>query len=95
MPSLKHTHTYVRRTGRQSLPYESTFKCADPKCTHFDLAINVKDKESLCSKCGQKKIIMTFEQLRLARPRCDECAASRRSKKRVEISKILEGELNI
>lgn len=82
MPSKKHIHTYIRRTGNEKYPYQATFKCADAHCSHFDMAINVKGKASRCSVCGKNEIRMTYEQMRLARPRCDECSNSKDAKSR-------------
>jgi len=91
MASLNHIHTYIRRTGSDKLSWrESTFKCADVHCTQIALAIDLEGKASICAKCGLNEIVLDYEQLKLARPRCTECSMSRKDKERIEAKKKLE-----
>ena len=63
MASLKHVHIYIRKTGTANQPYESVYMCQDPHCTQVELAINLKGKASVCSKCGLEEIILDYHQL--------------------------------
>jgi hypothetical protein len=90
MPSLNHIHTYIRKSGNERKPYESIFKCADPYCTHIADAKSIKDKASICSKCKTAEIVMNVTQLKLARPRCEECSNKPENKQKQQLKKTLE-----
>jgi hypothetical protein len=74
MPSLKHTHSYVRRGSKGLAKKEKLWKCADPNCTHFTTREDVLGKLSLCPNCMTKEFVLTHEDLRRAKPKCKDCA---------------------
>lgn len=80
----QHTHTYVRMS-------KDTFKCDDPKCTHFAHRALVLGKESICAVCHDQVIILDKNSLRRARPRCIQCSNTDEAKKIRERASILKG----
>lgn len=90
MPVLKHIHTLVRLQGTPNKPNEAIFICNDPYCTYKELAVSLKGKASLCSKCGLVEIVMDYGQLRLAYPRCEACADSLENKKKKKLEQTLK-----
>ncbi len=101
MPTLNHTHTYIKYKKN---PYKNRnlYKCNDPDCTHFaDMGLII-GKRSLCPLCS-KDFILTTANLKLSRPRCVECsntAAGREKRRLKELVGILlpneltEGEID-
>ena len=69
MPSLTHTHTYARLDKERGL-----YKCAHPQCTHFIDRKLLVGKESVCNSCGTEKFILTWKDLRMAAPKCQNCS---------------------
>jgi len=77
MPSLTvnpdgkpHTHEFVR------IPKTNTFRCAHPHCFTVYHKKYLKGKESLCGICHEAKIILGYEELRRAIPRCNQCSGT-------------------
>jgi hypothetical protein len=62
MPSLKHTHQYIKFHSRPEL-----MRCAHPDCTHFIAKELLEGKTSLCNECG-KSFTLTFYDLKRAKP---------------------------
>lgn len=73
MKVLNHTHTFVRAKKFFS---EMHYKCNDPDCAYLSSITKLLGKRSICSICHTNEIILTHKQLRLARPRCQECSKS-------------------
>lgn len=73
MPSLQHIHTYIRRNKTQMM-------CADPYCTHIIETDRVVNKVSLCSKCKEREIILTKENLKRKFPTCLYCSGTKVAK---------------
>jgi hypothetical protein len=73
MPVLEHIHTYVfmKKTARGRIYY----KCDDPLCSHFIERDRIIGKMSLCSKCRNKEILLTYkDQFNVRKnPLCIEC----------------------
>ena len=77
MPSLNHTHTYVRwKTTKLGVTY---YRCNHPNCTHFIDRELIIGKTSLCSSCGEQ-FILSREDLRRAKPRCMSCANTKEAR---------------
>ena len=89
MPSLDHTHSYVRKGTKGIAKKEKWWKCNDPKCTHFDRRENIIGKMSLCSHCGLKEFVLTREDLERAKPRCMDCRNTKDSRSLKEKQEIL------
>ncbi len=91
MPALKfnsdgsrHIHTYVRKgKGRSARQY----MCANPHCIHYVNRELLRGKESVCSVCHKTVILLTPDQLQLAKPRCIMCADTAKAR---EIREKLE-----
>lgn len=66
MPSLKHTHQYVKFKGRPKW-----YKCAHPDCSHTAHYDAITGKRSQCA-CGET-FILDAQNLRLAKPHCEVC----------------------
>jgi hypothetical protein len=75
MPSIKHTHTYVKYKNRPGY-----FRCNDMKCTHFIDQERILGKLSKCNFCGNE-FILTEEDLRRVRPRCLNCSNTKIAKR--------------
>jgi hypothetical protein len=73
MPSLKHTHSYVRYKSRPGY-----YRCANAHCSHFAEKEVLVGKACTCT-CG-KEFILDREDLRRARPKCLECSNTAKSK---------------
>jgi len=101
MPSLRknndgspHLHTYVRADTRYDKKDPSRYKCADPFCTHSEDRKNLKFKAALCAPCFIDKgirttIILDHENLCLSRPRCQNCANTRKAKEKREVAQSI------
>ena len=100
MPSLTsnsdgspHIHTYVRAYKTYATPDPERYRCAHPQCTHTALRKDLKGKLSLCSKCLANTLILNYENLRLARPRCWQCSGSKKNREKIKLQNLLEIEL--
>lgn len=69
MPSLAHTHIYIRDKRAKD-----TYKCADPDCTHRMHRDLLWGKRSTCAICREKQIVLNYEELKRAEPRCEDCS---------------------
>lgn len=78
MPSLKHIHTFKRvkatRDGKHFL-----YMCIDPHCTYRVDKLYLVGKAALCNSCHQE-FILTGEDLRRAKPICQECSNTAKSR---------------
>ena len=74
MPTLKHTHTYVRQRTRKGY-----YMCADPDCTESTKRGDLHGKRSKCTACGAE-MILDNNKLRLSKPTCDLCGGSEKAK---------------
>jgi transposase-like protein len=70
MPSLQHTHSYVRYRKGKKIYY----KCDHPQCTHFAERDLIAGKESLCPECHKTVFVLTYEDLKRAKPKCKNCS---------------------
>jgi len=86
MPSLKHTHSYVRYGKKRSSPY----KCNDPKCTHYAPKALILGKETLCPECRQTVFILTVEDLKRVVPKCKNCSNTQDARLYRQAKSILE-----
>jgi hypothetical protein len=88
MPSLAHTHTYVKLN-------EVQWKCSDPYCTHFIDKDKLTGKISLCSVCKTREIVLTPQIMQRAEPRCLECSGTKEAKEfrdqKETLEKLLRG----
>lgn len=85
MPSIDHVHTYIRYKKRPGY-----YRCAAPNCTHLQEKEFLLGKNSLCSACGSC-FVLTYEDLRKAKPRCLNCANTKEARRYREIQKLTEG----
>ena len=77
MPSLDHTHTYIRwKTTKLGVTY---YRCNHANCTHFIDKDLIVGKTTLCSNCGDQ-FILSHEDLRRAKPRCLSCSNTKEAK---------------
>lgn len=77
MPSLDHTHTYVRwKTTKLGVTY---FRCNHANCTHFIDKELIVGKTTLCSNCGGQ-FILSRDDLRRAKPKCLDCSNTKEAK---------------
>lgn len=90
MPALKlnpdgtsHIHEYVRMSPNQ-------YKCAHPSCSHYTRREILIGKESLCSVCHTERILLDWESLRRAGPRCLNCANTNEAKRKRQTKQQLE-----
>ena len=73
MPSLNHTHKYVRYSKRCGKTLKDrVFRCDDSGCTHYAPAELVIGKFSRCTVC-ECRFVLDAEAARRARPRCPSC----------------------
>ncbi len=66
MPALNHVHNYIKFKGRPKY-----YKCAHPDCSHSEHYNAIIGKRSMCA-CGEE-FILTWQNMRLAKPHCDAC----------------------
>lgn len=85
MPTIKHTHTYIRSRRDKTI-----YQCADPHCTHKAHKDDVYGKASVCAICGDREIVMGYEELKRAKPRCDNCSNRKEIVERRERAKAIE-----
>lgn len=78
MKTINHIHTLVRMGVDHR-------KCADPHCAFFCENEFARGKASMCGLCGLQEIVMNSVQMKLAKPRCDECSDRKDSKRRKKI----------
>lgn len=74
MPVLNHIHSYIKFKKRPGF-----FRCNSPDCTHFIERDAILNKLSLCTSCGNQ-MILTREDLRRAKPKCLDCANTKKAK---------------
>ena len=91
MPSLTvnpdgkpHTHEFVR------IPKTNSFRCAHPNCFSVYNKKYLKGKESLCGVCHINRIILGYEELRRAIPRCKQCSETVEALRLKQISATLK-----
>ena len=84
MPSIVHTHTYVRYKSRPGY-----FRCDSPDCTHFIDKESVLGKISLCTTCGEQ-FLLSREDLKRARPKCLNCSNTKKAKQHKKVQKLTE-----
>lgn len=78
MPALKHIHTYIFLETRNGVEY---YKCDDAYCTHFTTKQKILNKASICSKCREKEVIISYKQLHERKnPLCLNCQNTKTAK---------------
>lgn len=85
----KHTHRYERAIiGRKGY---TVFKCNLPGCPHYISAKLVKNRISLCNRCGNEFIIDNRAKL-LAKPHCVDCIEAKVKQEEIfhDLSKFIE-----
>lgn len=87
----KHVHRYERVNIGVNKEY-IVYRCNLPKCSHYLTPELVKDKLTLCNRCGSEMIMDAFA-LSLAKPHCHDC--TERKNKNVDKIKDLIGELGL
>lgn len=78
MPSLNHTHTYERMRNK------SYYRCVDPHCSHTQKRELLEKKACICYKCNNE-FILTWEDLRRARPICLNCSNTEEARRLREV----------
>lgn len=84
MPSLKHTHTYVKYKKRPGY-----WRCADPKCSHYTDHESCVGKASLCNVCGNE-FVLTYADLQNVKPRCLNCSETKEAREFRKVKAIAE-----
>jgi len=74
MPSLNHTHTYVKYKSRPGY-----YRCDDPDCSHFAEKELVIGKNTHCTHCGAI-FILDRESAKRVLPRCLECSDTKEAR---------------
>lgn len=97
MPSLKHTHTYIRWKKRGNPPI-MWWRCADVECTHIIEQSQIQGKESLCNNCGGV-LLLDWKMFQRARPLCLMCQDSKEGRefreRKAKSETLMEGLLKI
>lgn len=93
MAALDHVHMYVRFKDDKN-PVKRYFKCSHPDCTTVQNAAFLCGKRSLCNVCGSE-MILTYEQLRNKKPRCENCSQSKTAIQKREMKSQLTDELTL
>ena len=71
---MDHIHIY-ERVGSAKQP-NPRYRCIHPDCTHYQIKDMIRGKRAMC-ECGTT-FILTWDQLRLRRPRCAKCCTGKR-----------------
>jgi len=73
--SQNHIHRYEKVYLGKKRDYE-VFRCNLPNCTHYLRKELVKDKISLCNRCGEP-MVMDTRAMQLMKPHCVPCIERR------------------
>lgn len=85
MPSNKdHIHTYERPRWNRSI-----YRCIDPSCSHYIQKRLLVGKYGKCPECGSQ-FILDREKLLRARPKCDFCSNTKKSRALKQVGEIKE-----
>lgn len=87
MKSLNHVHILNR------LDVDNR-RCGDPYCDFTCSNTYAKGRASRCGVCGINEVIMNARQMKLAKPRCDQCSNTANAIKLRELKNRLENALN-
>ena len=88
MTTTTHVHSYVRyKNNRYKDP--TLFKCDDPHCEHYTDKEMILGKASLCPICRQTEFILTRQNLRCSRPRCDNCSQTNAAREKRRIADMV------
>ena len=79
MPSLKHIHSYIKFRVQKS-DGQQLWKCADPRCTHFDTQTKITGKLTLCPGCHDVTFVLDGDMMRRTRPLCINCRDTKEAK---------------
>ena len=75
MASKNHYHIYERvGSVKQQNP---RYRCIDPDCTHFQTKDLIMGNRAMC-ECGTT-FLLTWDVIRLKRPRCAKCSTGKRN----------------
>lgn len=85
MPSLNHTHTYIRDKRAKN-----RYKCADPDCTHLMQRSELWGKRSICAICKVNELVLNYEELKRSEPRCEECSNRKEHREVREVKQKLK-----
>lgn len=67
---FSHIHKYMKVEWGKNKTV--VFRCMIPGCTHYVHEEMVRNRRSLCWKCGNP-FVMTLEKLLRKKPKCDDC----------------------
>lgn len=74
---------------------EWQYKCDDPDCYKVKAKSFLIGKRTMCAVCRQRDFVLTKLDLKLARPRCEDCSTTKEALERKRIksiaAKILDG----
>lgn len=73
-----HIHEFARRKDAQGKP-SKYYQCRDPHCFAEYHKQKLKGKKSICAVCHKKELILDYEQLRRAEPRCLDCSQTKQA----------------
>lgn len=102
MATLNHTHSWKffkkklavianKTTALKEKPVE-IYMCTDPHCTYKVEKAFLVGKASLC-ECG-REFVLTYTDLRRARPKCIDCSNTTQAKSYKQAKKIMENLLS-
>ena len=83
MRALNHIHTLNRKN-------KTTRQCADPHCYYTVPNEEIRGRASMCGICGIKEVIMTSIQMKLSKPRCEDCSNRKEFVVKRQIKRTLE-----
>lgn len=74
MPKEVHIHTYERPRWNKNI-----YRCVAPDCSHYIQKKLLLGKYALCPECSSQ-FILTREKLLRAKPKCDFCSNTKKSR---------------
>ena len=80
----QHIHTYERPRWNRNI-----YRCIAPDCSHYIQKKLLLGKYGKCPECGSQ-FILDREKLLRAKPRCDFCSNTKKSRALKEIGEIKE-----
>jgi hypothetical protein len=83
-----HIHIMIRW---KKIIDEMVFKCDDPDCEYTRTISFLIGKRSTCGVCKENTLILTVDDLKMVRPRCEKCSNRKEAAQTRELESVLEG----
>lgn len=80
----EHIHTYERPRWNRNI-----YRCVAPDCSHYIQKKYLLGKYSKCPECGNQ-FILDREKLLRAKPRCDFCSNTKKSRQLKAVGEVKE-----